>query len=337
MSTAEAQLQKYEAQPSSISVTTPLKSAPPTGKTLVMLGTAVPGNVVVQKALGKIASLVHWNYSVATYDPANPASFGSALDAALAKHPDFVAEDGLPLTPALEQKVQASGAKWVLTAVDPVTVQPPIVTDSDGAATDARMGRALAYYFVADSRGKGNALIEHVPSYPILSEFTSAFTSTVKSLCPSCTTSFANVTLPDVAAGRVPSIAVSALKRDPSANYLVFDYGPFADGITSALAAAGLSSKVKVIGQAGDQTAISAIKTGQEAAWTGFDPTYESYTMFDAMFRDLEGMPIPQAQESTQPTQVLVKSNVGSINITNGFWSEPANALQQFEQLWKLS
>jgi ribose transport system substrate-binding protein len=334
--TARAQLQKYEAAPTTITVTAPLKSAPPTGKTLVMLGTPVAGNVVVQKALAKLASMVHWNFSVVTYDPANIGSFSAALDTALSKHPNYVAEDGTPLTPALTQKVQAAGAKWVLTAVYPARVQLPVVTVSDAYATNAQMGRALAYYFVSDSGGKGNAVIEHVPSYPILGAFTSAFTSTVKSLCQSCTTTIVNVTIPDLAAGKVPSIVVSALRRNPSANYLVFDYGPFADGVTSALAAAGLASKVKVIGQAADQAALSALKSGQEAAWTGFDPTYESYTMFDAMFRDLEGMPIPQAEEALQPTQILTKSNVGSINVSNEFWSEPADALQQFKKLWKI-
>jgi ABC-type sugar transport system substrate-binding protein len=140
----------------------------------------------------------------------------------------------------------------------------------------------------------------------------------------------------DLAAGKIPSLVVSGVRSNPSANYLVFDYGPFADGVTSALAAAGLASKVKVIGQAADQAALSALKSGQEAAWTGFDPTYESYTMFDAMFRDLEGMPIPQAEEALQPTQILTKSNVGSINVSNEFWSEPADALQQFKKLWKI-
>ena len=52
----------------------------------------------------------------------------------------------------------------------------------------------------------------------------------------------------------------------------------------------------------------------------------------DAAFRDAEGMAIPQAQEATQPTQLLTKSTIGSA--TN--WSAPANAQAQFLALWHL-
>jgi hypothetical protein len=53
----------------------------------------------------------------------------------------------------------------------------------------------------------------------------------------------------------------------------------------------------------------------------------------DAMLRDAEGMPIPVAQEGVQPTQLLTKANVGSTSD----WNYPADALQQFKALWKVS
>ena len=51
------------------------------------------------------------------------------------------------------------------------------------------------------------------------------------------------------------------------------------------------------------------------------------------MFRDAEGLPIPQAQEGGQRTQLLTKANVGSITE----WNYPTDALQQFKALWKIS
>jgi ribose transport system substrate-binding protein len=336
VATAEAKLKQYEATPTKIIQTESLKSPPPTGKKLVMLGTSDPGNVLIQKGLAEMANLAHWSYSQISYDPANVGTFNSAIDSALAKHPDYVAEAGIPLTAQAIQKVQSAGAKWVVTAVCPVTVKPPIISASNACANDAEMGRVLAYFFVSDSGGKGNAVIEHVPAYPILDAFTDAFTSTVKSLCPSCKTEFVNITIPDLAAGKIPSLVVSALRSNPDANYLVFDYGPFAEGINSALNAASLGGKVKIIGQAADQGAIAALKSGQQTAWTGFDPGYQPYAMFDSMFRDLEGLPINEAQEGLQPTQILTKSNINSVNIKNGFWSEPADALNQFKALWHM-
>jgi ribose transport system substrate-binding protein len=301
-----------------------------------MLGTPDPGNVLIQTGIKELAELVDWNYSQVSYDPANPGSFNSALDAALAKKPDYVVEAGLPLAPQSLKKAEDAGAKWVVTATHPVEVKPPVIAATNAYANNAEMGRALAYWFVADSKGKGNAVIEHVPSYPILGAFTDAFQETVKSLCPDCKLKLVNLTLPQVAGGKITSAMVSALRANPSAEYLVFDYGPFAGGIDSALAGAGLS-KIKVIGQAADQAAIQALKTGKQAAWTGFQPGYQSYAVFDAMFRDVEGLPIDQEQAGLQPTQILTPDNIGSVNVVDGFWAEPADAPDQFKALWKLS
>src|SRR4051812_47937273 len=60
---AKAELAKYQAAPTKITNTTPLKSPPPKGKTVVMLGTADPNNVIIQNGVKKLAHLVGWNYS----------------------------------------------------------------------------------------------------------------------------------------------------------------------------------------------------------------------------------------------------------------------------------
>jgi ribose transport system substrate-binding protein len=332
-SAAASALTPYKALPTTINITTPLKSAPPSGKTIVMLGTNNPSNVIIQQGLQKLAQMAHWNYSLVSYDPANPGTFTQAETTALAKHPQYLVEAGLPLTASQLAMAKSAGAKWILDSVYPVTVTPPVIGQVDSYAQDALMGKITADYFVSDSGGKGNAVIEHVPAYPILDGFTTGFANEVKAQCPGCKLSTTNVTIPDLVAGKVPSDLVSALRSNPSANYLVFDDGPFADGVTSALAAAGLNGKVKIIGEAADQAGIAALKNGSEAAWTGFDPGYQAYEDMDIAFRDAEGTMIPLAQEALQPTQLLTKDTIGST--TN--WSAPTDAQAQFLKLWHLS
>jgi ribose transport system substrate-binding protein len=288
--------------------------------------------VLVQQGMSKMAKLAGWNYSLVTYDPANVGTFTAAINSALAKHPQYLAEAGTPLTAANISTVKNGGAKWILDSVYPATIGGPVLADVDSYDQDALMGKIIADYFVSDSGGKGNALIEHVPSYPILNGFTDGFTKEVKAQCSSCQTSTTNVTIPDLVAGKVPSILTSALRSNSSANYLVFDDGPFADGITSALSAAGLQSKVKVIGEAADQAGLAALKNGTERAWTGFDPGYQAYLNMDVAFRDAEGMPIPVKDEGLMPTQLLTKETVGST--TN--WTAPTDAESQFMTLWHL-
>jgi len=332
-SAAAAALTPYKTLPTSINITTPLSSPPPKGKTIVMLGTNNPSNVIIQQGLSKLAKMAGWNYSLVTYDPANPGTFTAAETTALAKHPQYLVEAGLPLTASQLAMAKSAGAKWILDSVYPVSVTPPVIGQVDSYAQDALMGKITADYFVSDSGGKGNAVIEHVPSYPILDGFTTGFANEVKAQCPACKMSTTNITIPDLVAGKASGELVSALRSNPSANYLVFDDGPFADGVTSALSAAGLNGKVKVIGEAADTAGIAALKNGSEAAWTGFDPGYQAYEDMDIAFRDAEGTTIPVSQEAVQPTQLLTKDTIGST--TN--WSAPTDAQAQFLKLWHLS
>jgi ribose transport system substrate-binding protein len=329
---AQKRLEPYKAAPTKITLDEPLKSKPPSGKTVVMLGTNDPNNQKLQKGLQELAGLAGWNYSTVAYDPANPATLNSAIDTALSKNPDYVAEAGIPLTPQMIKKVQDAGAKWVLTSVHPVDVKDPIIVDANAYENDELMGKVLADFFISDSKGKGNIVIEHVPAYPILEGFTDGFQAEVKELCPGCKVKIQDITIPDLTAGKVPSVMVSALRSNPDADYVGFDVGPFAAGIDSALAAAGMSDKVKIIGEAADEAAIAGLKSGKHTAWTGFDPVYSTRVMMDAMFRDTLGMPIDQEKSGLQTTQILTKDNVGDITT----WSEPKDALDQFKALWQL-
>jgi substrate-binding family protein len=300
-----------------------------------MLGTNDPNNQKLQKSLKNLAGLVGWNYATVAYDPANPATFNAAVDTALTKKADYIAEAGIPLTPAVIKKVKDAGAKWVLTSVHPVDVKDPVIVDANAYANDEQMGKVLADFFIKDSNGKGNVVIEHVPAYPILSGFTDGFQAEVKELCPDCKVKIQNITIPDLTAGKVPSVMVSALRSNPDADYVAFDVGPFAAGFDAALAAAGLSGKVKIIGEAADEAALANLKAGKHTAWTGFDPVYSTYVMMDAMFRDSLGKPIDQEKAGLQTTQILTQDNAK--DIPGATWSGPEDALDQFKQLWGIS
>ena len=289
---AQSRLKPFETAPTKILATEPLDGKPPTGKKLVMLGTEDPNNQKLQNSLKELSALVGWEYSVVSYDPANPATLNAAIDTALTQDADYVAEAGIPPTPQMLTKVQDAGAKWVLTSVHPAEVKPPVIVNTNAYANDEQMGKVLADWFIVDSEGKGNVVIEHVPAYPILGGFTDGFQAEVKELCPDCKVKIQNITIPDLTAGKVPGIMVSALRSNPDATYLGFDVGPFAAGVDSALAAAASADKVKIIGEAADEASIAALKAGKHAAWTGFDPVYSTYGMMDAMLRDSLGMQI---------------------------------------------
>lgn len=334
---AKEQLKPFESPPKKILATEPLKGTPPKGKTLVMLGTNDPNNKKLQDSLRSLAGLFGWKYSVVSYDPANPATFNAAVNNAVTKKADYIAEAGIPLTPQVIKKVQDAGAKWVLTSVAPADVKDPVIVNANAYDNDHQMGKVLADFFISDSNGKGNVLIEHVPAYPILGGFTDGFKAEVKALCPDCKVKIQNITIPDLTAGKVPSVMVSALRKNPDADYVAFDVGPFAAGFDSALASAGLTGKVKIIGEAADEAALQNLKSGRHTAWTGFNPVYSTYVMMDAMLRDSLGMPIDQKKAGLQPTQILTKDNVGPVINSDGTWLQPPDALDQYKKLWGIS
>ena len=185
---AKAALQPFLAVPTKINITTPLNSKPPANKTVVFLGTSDPSNVLVQQKVQQLCGILHWNYSLVSYDPANPGTFTAAISSALLKHPDFLTESGMPLTASQISMVQTAGAKWVLNSVYPATITGPILGITDTGVQDSLMGKIVADFFVSDSNGTGNAIIEHVPAYPILDAFTNGFLAEVKATCPACKT-----------------------------------------------------------------------------------------------------------------------------------------------------
>jgi len=327
---ATKNLEAFVAAPAKIGVGTPLGAKPEPGKTVAVLGTADPNNVKIQKKIKEITESVGWKYELLSYDPAKPDTFQSALTTALAKKADYITETGLPLTPAQLKQVKDAGAKLALSSVAPVEVKDPVIVNSNGPASDEQMGKMVADFFAVDSKGKGKAVMEHVPSYPILGAFVEGFDKEIAVVCPDCEVERVDVTLPQLAGGKVPSLVTSALRKNPDATYAIFDVGPFATGVPAALKAAGLDGKVKIIGEAADEGAIAGLKDGSHTAWTGFDSEYSAYALMDAMFRDAEGSAVPVDDLEVNPTQMLTADNVGSTER----WSEPQDADAQFKALW---
>lgn len=333
LANAEAGAAAFLAAPTSILQTVPLPTAPPSGMTLVMVGTSEPTNVQVQQAIKAGAAALGWKFAVVDYDPANPATLQAAFTTALTKHPVAVVEAGTPQY-EIGASVLAAYANAhvpvVISGAYPFTPSKWIIGDPDGYANDARMGVALADWFVADSKGTGKVIMEHAPGYPILDGFTNAFSAQVTKLCPGCSIKMVDVTLPQLAAGQTVSVATSVVKANPSYKYLFFDDGDFAIGVNSALSAAGLTG-IKIGGQALDAEGAAALQAGTQSAWTGYSGYYQGYGTVDVIARFVEHAP-GAGSDTLQPTQLLTPGNIEKTTT----WNVPANALAQFEKLWKV-
>jgi len=323
--------------PTRISQTVPLPQAPPTGKTVVFLDNGYPDTKKIGRGIEQAAKAVSWNYVDLPFDGASPSALQAALLNALTKSPSVVLEAGYPQTVFGQSVIDAykkAGVPLIPNSTYPVTANGTIVGTSDGVSNGYRnnykMGQALANWFVADSNGKGNAVLESLPTFPTLQGIADGFKQVTSTQCPGCKVTIATIGLSDVASGVLQSKVISAVRRDPNTGYVFFDNGEFGVGIQGKLSTTGLS-KVKVGGVSIQPQQIEDLRRGSDGAWVGLSEYTVGYGAMDQAIRQVMGLPLTD-NNGTQPLQVLDKTNVPSADE----WDLPADALAQYKTLWKI-
>jgi ribose transport system substrate-binding protein len=333
---AQAVAAKYASTPAGIPVTTPLRSVPPKGKTLIFLTQDnVPGVVKLGQGEQQAAAAIGWKFSEVNYDQSNPATLQSALSTALIKHPTVVSITGTDpseIGASTLHAYAAAGIPIVDSTAAGVTVTKTLLGDPGGPESYTASAQAAAAWFVADSGGTGKALVATVSGITILGVYASAFAAEVKTLCPSsCSAKIVPVPVASAVGGQEPGLVVAALRSNPEYKYLFFDDGDFGIGINSALSSAGITG-VKIGGGDFQPQEAAALKAGTQSMWTGENLVDIGYTAVDVALRYVEGMPITQ-DSNPQPVELMTQSNIG--NATD--FQQPANALQQWETLWHVS
>ena len=320
----------YEKAPTTIPITTPLKTAPPRGKTFVFLQCDVAQCTEESTAMKAVTAAVGWNLKVIPYPSENPATIISGLKQALQLHPAVVGLTGIPqvewqsVLPAYEK----AGVPIVVGQVGPQVLSKTVIASIGSDVNVQITAKVLADYFIASSGGKGKILQFQVPDFPILGAFDQAFRADVQASCPGCSVTPLTGTIAQVTSGGATAAIVSALQRNPQDTWLVTDDGPWVDGLPSALAAAHLH--VKIIGEGADVINETGIKEGTMTAFTAVALDYGMWAMMDATLRHLEGMP-NSPNEGLLPLQLLVKGQDFTVSES---YNQPADFAAQMEKLW---
>ena len=329
---AQAFVKKYEQVPTGIPTTTPLKTKPPTGKTIVFMHcTDVSQCTDIGTGLQAATAAVGWTLKQIDYQSANPATLVSALQQGLQYHPVAAILTGLPS--AAWASELAAYQKAGVPIIEGYTADPlgnGIIANVGGTPYTTLVGQIIANWVIADSNGKANIVSYQVPDFPVLAAFDKGFTDTINSGCSACKITVVTGTIAQATSGQGPSKIVSALQRDPSAGYVVTDDATWIDGLPSALSAAGLH--VKVAGESGDVQALTAVKSGTESAFTGLATIPGAWTMLDAALRYVEGMPVP-AEDAQLPVQLLT---AGVPFTVSNSYNLPSNYQELWKALWKV-
>jgi ribose transport system substrate-binding protein len=332
LSALAAKLASFEAAPTTIPLTTPLKSKPPTGKTVVYL--QVNGSAqtaVTADAVSAAAAALGWHYKQINFDQTSPGSTVAALDQALQYRPVGVILTGSPVS-SFDSVFPAYKAADVSIIENTGTGTPgnPLLLDIGGEDYWTTAAQELADWFAYDSHGAGHVLISRVDELPVLKIDADSFEADVKKTCPGCSVDSVQVSLAQALGDQGNPVVVSALRRDPRDTYLFESQGGLFTGMTSALSSAGLGGKVKIMSVTGSVDDEANIKNGTEAATTGIATSYQGWMDVDALARHLEGMPIP-AGDGGSPVPLLTQQ----ANFTPSMsYNEPADYAARMKALW---
>jgi ribose transport system substrate-binding protein len=308
-----------------------LKAAPPRNKLIVFMLCELPQCKQDADAIQSAAQAVGWNFRAINFTNANPPSLIAGMQQALSYKPAAVALSGITEAVWAGEipAYQKAGVSIIPMNVGSIAVSKTVPVNIGSPSDLAGVGDIIGDWFVANSGGKGHAVFVDVPAFAVLHEYTEAAEATIAKECPQCSVSTLDISLNQVNNGGVIPAVVSAVQRDPSADYVLTSDGAFTAGLATSLRAIGRSS-VKIAG--GDPSVQNEqdLLNGQAVAWTGQAYSYTGWEVVDAVARQLEGMPVP-GSDGGWPLMLLTKANVGT---PSNDLLQPANFEAQFKALW---
>ncbi len=328
------------APPTQIGVTQALPKAPPKGKTVAFLECSLPACQSFVPGFEAATHALGWTLKTFSYQSPNA---GPALQSAISAGVDYVASTGVP--PALfKQQLAEAQAKHIpfisandVTPPDPAT---DYMTDFGDTTMFGAESVQMAEWLIRKSGGDAHIVYVLIPDYPILQAGVPPLKQTVAKYCPKCTVDALPVTVNDVASGAVPGKLVAYLQTHPQVNYVDFSFADLLTGAEPALKAAGLTPRVKLVGQAlgaGPQV-IKAIENGTVSAWVAQPNSYQAWLMVDAMARLSENLSLSQERQAAQEPTWVVDSTAAAAPLANlGGWDGPAQYENAFKRLWRLS
>ncbi len=331
---AKAYQAQFLGSPTSIGISTPLNSKPATGKLIVGLDSGSGSAVVLAKYWAQAAADLGWKYKDLS-SGTTPATQQAAMASAIQLNPAGIVTSGIPTSTLTTQlALAASKGIWVNSSADTSPASGAMFDTSIASPAQlAQWGKMVAAYVVVQSNGKAVVQEFTLPIFPILVDFDTAFDAAIKVWCPACKVT----TTPQLGSAigtTTPSAVVSAVTRDPSTNWLIFDLGDLATGVPAALSAAGLHG-LHIGGLTADTPNIAGLKNGTEDVWTAYSLPIVAYRQIDSMARKFEGMPTLNA---ALPTQLMTQQNVNSLVVdSQGNYVGVANYRSQFLTLWHVS
>ena len=312
-SALKARVQALLANPAGIGRTTPLTRKPATGKLIVGIETPISTALVTGAGQAAGAALLGWNYKT-IQEGTGPEDPEQALNLAIALKPSGIIYYTAPRQSMAAglAKAKAAGIPVVTSATpDANPPAPPIIAQyNNSAAMLAPLGSGLADYVAVNSNLGAHVALVTLPVYSVLQTFDNEFQSELKTDCAQCTVTQVPQQLTDL--GTVtPTAVVNTVRRNPQINYVIFDCGCAATGVSAALRAAGLNSVV-LGGEGPLTTSIKELQQGENEAWAALPLESMGYGLIDSFARYFNGQSLNPIVTEPPSWQILTRGNIAS-------------------------
>ena len=290
---AQAIVDKWEQRPTEITVTEPVGKPIPEGKRITYIACGVEVCALQGELLQEAADTLGWTVTTVNTD-GTPEKVSGAIATAIRDKADAI------ITQAASKDVLAKPLADAKAAGIPVvtccSTDPPgtYLINTSTPEHGGRIGELMAAKVVVDSGGEAKSLFVNLSAFTILGEVGKKFESTMSDLCPDCTVDSVDIPLTSIGKD-VPDRIVSYLRSHPDTNYVFLVEGSLAPGVKAALQAAGLTDKVKLVVQGGNQPVYQEIAAGKP--WLAAAPSaivsYD-YAEMDGLARHFAGAEVDE-------------------------------------------
>ena len=327
---ATALAQKATARPTSIGLTTPIGKPVPTDKKVAFISCGVEACEIQGDIIKQGAADLGWTASTIGTD-GSPEQLQNAFQTALRQGADAVILNAVTrsvIAKPLEQAKKQGVPFVTLSSVE--KTGDGILANIADTRNSGRIGDLLAAKIVSDSQGDSNTLYVNISAFQILRALGDQFKSSYQKYCPEC--EFGSIDIPVTSLGKdAPDRIVSYLRSHPQTNHVVLSVSnALGAGLPAALRAAGLTDKVKIVGQSGDSQTFQDLQAGNIEAVVPYDYYTVDYLMLDALARHFAGVPLADGQP---PLWTVTADNMPEA-ATKGLFPVVPSYRDEFKKLW---
>lgn len=271
----------------------------------------------------------------------DPNEWGRGIEQAVAAKADVIFLLGVPPTAVAPQIAEAKKAGIPVLASLQGYAGKSVATVADLTADvgfDYRVpGKLMGDWFVADSKGKGNALIMSSDDNSSSPDVWGAMQDEIKRLCPDCKVKREDSTVPQWGDGTLQQRTKALIAEDPTITHILAVYDGMTLAIEPGLVEAGVADKIRVAGFNGTPAVMANVQKGTAVKMDVGNPNmWFSAGAVDAILSVLSGKkPI---EDPGVPFRIFTADNLTGVDTSkedpnNWYGIDP---LTEYRKLWGL-